>query len=443
MDAHDIKRLDREFHLHSWSAQGAIDPMVFDRGEGACFWDGSGKRYLDFFSQQVNLNTGHQHPRVIRAIREYAEKCCYCAPGFAHESRSRLAEALSRVTPGDLKRFFFTLSGAESNENAIKIARLSTGRFKILARYRSYHGASYGAVSLTGDPRRPPVEPTLPGIIHVLDPYCYRCSFKLSYPSCGIQCARHVEEILLYEDPGTVAGLFLETVTGSNGLFVPPPEYLPMVREICSRHGVLMICDEVMSGFGRTGRWFAVEHWDVVPDIITMAKGLTSGYVPLGAVAVSRKISDHFQDHVLWCGLTYNAHPLACAAGVATLRVYEEERLLERSTRLGRLLMEALKELEARHPCVGDVRGLGLFTLIELVKDKDTREPLVPWNAAGSALALTKEINRRLLAGGVYTWVRWNWIFVTPPLVITEDELKEGLDVIEGVLSFVDAQIGR
>jgi len=441
MDSVEIKRLDRQHHLHSWSAQSAIDPMVFDHGRGACFWDGNGKRYLDFFSQQVNLNTGFQHPKVVKAIQEQAEKCCYCAPGFAYEKRSELAHALSKVTPGDLKHFFFTLSGAESNENAIKIARLFSGKFKILARYRSYHGASFGAITLTGDPRRPPVEPGIPGVIHVLDPYCYRCSFNLTYPECGIQCAKHIDEIIRYEGPETVAGLFLETVTGSNGLFVPPPEYMPMIREICDRHNVLMICDEVMSAFGRTGKWFAVEHWDVVPDIITMAKGLTSGYVPLGAVAVSNRIADHFQDHVLWCGLTYNAHPLACGAAVATLKVYEEEGLLERSRRLGDLLMAELKGLQSRHPCVGDVRGIGLFTIIELVKDRDSREPLVPWNATGGALALTKEINKRLLAGGVYTWVRWNWIFVSPPLVISEEELKEGLGVIDEVLSFVDTQL--
>lgn len=442
MDAAEIKRLDRLHHLHSWSAQASLDPIVFEHGRGACFWDASGKRYLDFFSQQVNLNTGHQHPKVMEAIREQTTKCCYCGPGFAYEMRSRLAEKLSKVTPGDLDHLFFTLSGAESNENAIKIARLYSGKFKILARYRSYHGASYGAISLTGDPRRPPVEPGLPGVVHVLDPYCYRCSFSLSYPSCGLQCAKHIEEIILYQGAETVAGIFLETITGSNGLFVPPPEYLPTVRDICDRHKVLMICDEVMSGFGRTGKWFAVDHWKVVPDMITMAKGMTSGYVPLGAVAVSRKIADYFQDHVLWCGLTYNAHPLGCATAFATLKVYEEEGLIDRSRDMGVSLMRDLEALKMKHPCVGDVRGIGLFSVIELVRDKKSREPLVPWNASDQALAFTKEIHRRLLAGGVYTWVRWNWIFVTPPLVITEEELEEGLGIIDEVLSFVDTQIG-
>jgi taurine--2-oxoglutarate transaminase len=442
MDAAEVKRLDRAFHLHSWSVQGALDPIVFDHGKGACFWDANGKRYLDFSSQLMNLNTGFQHPKVVKAIQEQAAKCAFCGPGFAYETRSQLVDALRKITPGDLDHFFFTLGGAESNDNAIKIARLYTGKFKILARYRSYHGATFGAITLTGDPRRPPVEPGIPGVIHVFDPYCYRCSFNLTYPECGLQCAKNIEEVILYENPDTVAGIILETVTGSNGIFVPPPEYMPMVREICNRYGVLMICDEVMSGFGRTGHWFAIQNWDVTPDIITMAKGLTSGYLPLGAVTLSKRIYDHFQDHMLWCGLTYNAHPLSCGTAVATLEVYEEEGLIERARALGAQLMQELETLKEKHPSVGDVRGIGLFTIIELVKDRATREPLIPWNASGPDLTLNKEVNKRLLAGGVYTFVRWNWIFVVPPLVIKESELNEGLGVMDEVLSFADTQVG-
>lgn len=441
MDADTIKRLDKEHHLHSWSVQGQLDPIVFDHGEGACFWDAYGKRYIDFSSILMNLNTGYQHPKVVEAIKEQAEKCCYCSPSHAYESRSMLAEALSKVTPGDLGHFFFTLGGAESNDNAIKIARLYTGKFKVISRYRSYHGATFGAITLTGDPRRPPVEPGIPGVVHALDPYCYRCSFKLKYPECGIQCAKHIEEVILYENPDTVAAVVLESVTGSNGIFVPPPEYMPMVREICNKYNIMLVCDEVMSGFGRTGKWFAIQNWDVVPDIITMAKGLTSGYVPLGAVAVNQKIFDHFQDNMLWCGLTYNAHPLSCAAAVATLQVYHEEGLIDRARVLGEKLMKRLVEMKEKHPCVGDVRGIGLFNIIELVKDKATREPLIPWNASGPDLALNKEIHRKLLEGGVSTFVRWNWIFVCPPLVIKEEELNEGLEVIDNVLSFADTKL--
>jgi len=441
MDAAEIKRLDREHNLHSWSVQGALDPIVFDHGRGAWFWDADGKKYLDFASQLMNLNTGFQHPKVVKAIQDQAAQCCFCSPAFAYKTRSELVRALVEVTPGDLNHFFFTLGGAEANDNAIKIARLYTGKFKILARYRSYHGATFGAISLTGDPRRIPAEPGIPGVIHVLDPYCYRCSFNLTYPSCGLQCAKHIEEIILYENPDAVAAVFLEGVTGSNGILAPPPEYWPMVRDICTRHNVLLISDEVMSGFGRTGRWFAVDHWDVVPDMMTMAKGLTSGYLPLGAVAVSQKIADHFQDKMLWAGLTYNAHPLCCGAAAATLEVYKEEGLVDKAGTLGRTLRQELEALKERHPSVGDVRGLGLFCLIELVKDRESKEPLIPWNAAGPDLAFNKEINRRLLDGGLFTWVRWNWIFVVPPLVITEAELREGLEIIDRVLDFVDGQL--
>ena len=442
MDAKEIKMLDREHHLHSWSVQGAIDPIVFDRAQGSCFWDADGKRYLDFSAMLMNQNTGHQHPKVVKAIQDQAAKVCFCAPGMAYETRSALVGALKDLTPGDLNHFFFTLGGAESNENAIKMARLYTGKFKIISRYRSYHGATYGAITLTGDPRRPPVEPGIPGVIKVLDPYCYRCPFGQTYPGCGIQCAKHVEEVIQYENPDTIAAIFIEGVVGSNGIIVPPPEYTPMLREICTKYNILLVSDEVMSGFGRTGKWFAMNNWDVIPDMMTMAKGLTSGYMPLGAVAVNKKISDFFQDHMLWGGLTYNAHPLSCAAAVATLKVYQEENLIEGAAQKGKLLMDRLQALKEKHPSVGDARGLGLFTVLELVKDRETREPLVPWNAGGADLAISKEINKRLLAKGIYTFVRWNWIFVVPPLVITEDELNEGLDAIDEVLDYADSQVG-
>ena len=353
MDAVEIKQLDREHHLHSWSVQGAINPIVFDHAQGSCFWDADGKRYLDFASQLMNLNIGFQHPKVVKAIQDQAAKLCFCAPGTAYETRSQLVKALSEVTPGDLNHFFFTLGGAESNENAIKIARQFTGRFKIITRYRSYHGATYGAISLSGDPRRPPVEPGIPGIVRVFDPYCYRCSFGLKYPECNLQCARNIEEVIQYENPNTVAAVMFEGVTGSNGILVPPPGYLPLVREICDRYGILLISDEVMSGFGRTGQWFAVQNWDVVPDIITMAKGLTSGYLPLGGVAVTKKISDYFQDHMLWCGLTYNSHPLGCGAAVATLKVYEEEGLIEAARIRGEQLRTGLAALPGQTSLCG------------------------------------------------------------------------------------------
>jgi taurine--2-oxoglutarate transaminase len=441
VDFDEIRRLDLAHDLHSWSVQGTVDPLVFDHGQGAVFWDKRGKRFLDFAAQLVNLNTGHQHPRVVAAIKRQAEICCTCAPGFAHEPKSLLGKMLAEVTPGTLDKFFYTLGGAEANENAVKISRMYTGKHKILARWRSYHGATYGAITLSGDPRRPPVEPGIPGVVHVLDPFCYRCSFGLVHPQCDLQCLKHIHEVMLYENPDTIAAIIIEPVTGTNGIIVPPDGYLQGLRSLCDQYGILLIADEVMSGFGRTGRWFAIDHWGVTPDMITMAKGLTSGYLPLGAVALSADIARYFDDRMFWSGLTYSGHPLSCAAAVATLMAYKEEDLIEGAARKGRFLKEELEGLKERHPCVGDVRCIGLFALIELVKDKQSKEPLVKWNAQSAGLAVSKEINRRLLESGVYTVTRWNWIFVTPPLVVTESELKEGLCIIDEILTYIDGLV--
>lgn len=440
MNMSDVKRLDREHVIHSWSVQAAVDPLVITKTQGVYMWDENGKRYLDMFSQQVNHNIGHQHPKVVEAIKRQAEKVCYVAPGLAYESRSFLGKALAEITPGDLKKFFFTLAGADANENAVKMARAYTKKWKIVTRYRSYHGATYGAIALTGDPRRPPVEPVMPGVVRVFDPYCYRCSFGLTYPGCELRCAKSVEEVIQYETPETVAAVLVESVVGTNGLIVPPDGYMQYLRDICTRNGVVFITDEIMSGFGRTGKWFAVDHWNVVPDMITMAKGLTSGYVPLGAIAISKKITDVLDKQMLWAGLTYYAHPLACATAIATLQVYKDDQLMENATAMGNVVRRELDAIKAKHRSVGDTRGIGLFWVIELVKDKKTREPLVRWNAMGTEAAISREINKRLLERGVYTFVRWNFIFVTPPLCIKEDELLEGLRVIDQVLDYADSQ---
>lgn len=442
MSLSDVKRYDREYVIHSWSVQATLDPLVISKTQGVYMWDENGKRYIDMTSQLINQNIGHQHPKVVEAIRKQAEKVCFVAPGVAYESRSFLGKALAEVTPGDLKKFFFTLGGADANENAVKMARAYTKKWKIVTRYRSYHGATYGAIALSGDPRRPPVEPAMPGVVRVFDPYCYRCSFGLTYPSCDLRCAASVAEVIQYETPETVAAVLVETVVGSNGLIVPPDGYMQRLREICTQNGVLLIADEVMCGFGRTGKWFGVDHWKVIPDMITMAKGLTSGYVPLGAVALSKKITDVLDQQMLYAGLTYNAHPLACGAAIATLQVYKEDRLIENTVAMGEVVRRELEALKAKHRCVGDVRGIGLFWAIELVKDKKTREPLVKWNAMGSEAAISREINKRLLEGGVYTTVRWNFLFIAPPLCIKEDELREGLRVIDKVLEYADTQAG-
>jgi taurine--2-oxoglutarate transaminase len=442
MSQSETKKYDKEYIVHSWSVQSALDPLVITKTKGVHMWDENGKRYIDMTSQLMNQNIGHQHPKVIQAIKDQADKLCFVAPGVAYESRSFLGRALAEVTPGDLKRFFFTLSGADANENAVKIARMYTRKWKIITRYRSYHGATYGAIALSGDPRRPPVEPAMPGVVRVFDPYCYRCSFGLTYPECNLKCADSVEEVIQYETPETVAAVLVESVVGSNGLIVPPDGYMQRLREICTRNNVLLIADEVMSGFGRTGKWFAIDNWGVVPDMITMAKGLTSGYVPLGAVAISRKIMDVLDKQMLWAGLTYNAHPLACGAAIATLKVYEEDKMFANAVAMGDVIRKETDAMKDRHKSVGDARGLGLFWALELVKNKKTREPLVKWNAMGADAAAAKEINKRLLEGGVYTTVRWNYLFIAPPLCIQEAELREGLKGIDRALDYADSLAG-
>ncbi|MEE4275946.1 MAG: aminotransferase class III-fold pyridoxal phosphate-dependent enzyme [Thermoleophilia bacterium] len=429
-----IKTLDRRHIIHSWSVQAAVNPRVLERGEGVHFWDGDGKRYLDFSSALVNLSVGYQHPKVIQAMKDEAEKICYARPDWACDSRSRLGRDLAAVTPGDLDRFFFTTAGADANENAVKIARAYTGKSKILAKYRSYHGATYGAITLTGDFRRPPVEPGIPGVVHFLDPFCYRCPFGLTHPDCDLRCAEHVDEIIRYESPKTVAAVLLETHTGGAGFFAPPDGYYQRLREICDAHDVLLVLDEVMVGLGRTGEWFAIDHYDgVVPDMMTLAKGLTCGYIPLGCVAVSDRIMEKLDQEMLYVGLTYSAHPLACGTASAVLGVLHEEKLVENARRLGDVVRRQLEEVKARRRCVGDVRGTGLFFCLDLVADRATREPLSPALAGG--------VQKRLLERGLSTNVMGNLLFVGPPLIITEKELTEGIAIIDEVLGGIDAEL--
>src|SRR5690348_3429791 len=366
----------KDYVLYSWSVQNAINPIAVDRAEGRYFFDYDGNRYLDFASQLVNVSIGHSHPKVVQAIKDQAEKLATIGPPMASESRSRLGKLLAEVTPGDLRMSFFTNGGAEANENAIKLARWYTGRHKIIARYRSYHGATGGAITLTGDPRRWPAEPGLPGVVRMFDPYTYRCPAGHPDPCPVCTGAPHLEEILMYEGPHTVAAVILETVTGTNGIIVPPDGYLQSIRETCDKYGVLLITDEVMAGWGRTGQWFAVDHWDVVPDIITTAKGINSGYVPLGAMTVRDHVYEAIKDKFFAGGLTYSGHPLACAVGVASVETFRDEGIVENSAAQGEYLFGALGDLADRHPSIGEVRGRGLFWGIELVRNRDTREPL-------------------------------------------------------------------
>ncbi len=429
---------DRSHVIHSWSIQSKLNPIVVNEAEGVYFWDGKGKRYIDMASQLINSNIGHKHPKVVKAIQEQAEKLCFVAPGFATETRSTLAKKLSEVCPGNINRFFFTNGGADANENAVKIAKMYTRKTKIISRYRSYHGATYGAISLTGDPRRAPVEPAIPGVVRVFDPYCYRCSFGKEYPNCKMECISHIEEIILYENPDTIAAFILEPITGSNGVFIPPKEYMKRLRELCNKYNIVLIADEVMSGFGRTGKWFGMNLFDVVPDIMTMAKGINSGYVPLGAVGVSDKIYEVIKDKFLYCGLTYSGHALACAAAIATIDAYKEEKLIDNAAAMGIVMADLMKDMQYKHPCVGDVRNVGLFGVIELTKNRKSREPIVPWNSTGEVMA---KITRSLLDSGVYMYIRWNYMFVVPPVIINKEQMKEAFKTIDRALDIGDKYV--
>ena len=434
MTGEEMIALVKKHTLFEWSAQSKVDPLPVAKAKGVYFWTPEGKRFLDFNSQLMSVNIGHGDPRVIEAIHQQASTLAYANPYMATEPRARLGAKLAEITPGDIDTFFFTNGGAESNENAIKIARLFTGRHKILTRYRSYHGATAGSMSLTGDPRRWANEPGIPGIIRVFDPYH---GIERGWDTVE-QALTNIEEVIQLEGGQNIAAFILEPVTGTNGVLVPPQGYLQGVREICTRHGILMIADEVMSGFGRTGEWFAVDHWKVVPDLLTMAKGLTSSYLPLGAVGVRHHIATYFQEKVFYGGLTYNSHPMGCAAALATIRVYEEDRLIENAKRMGQVLKQLLFELASQHPSVGAVRSIGLFGLVELVRNRKTREPMAPFNGSSEEM---KALGRFFLEQGLYTFVRWNTFFTNPPLCISEKELREGFAIIDRGLQAADKAV--
>ena len=444
MTAEEIVSLSRQYTLYEWSAQGAVDPIAVDRAEGVYFYSPGGTRYLDFNSQLMSVNIGHGDRRVTSAIARQAEKLAYANPFMAHEPRARLGQKLAEVTPGDIDVFFFTNGGAEANENAIKLARQLTGRHKILARYRSYHGATGQVITATGDPRRWPWEPFLmPGVVHFFDPYRYRSALHhgradVSEEQFTRDYLAHLEDVIQLEGPETIAAILLETVTGTNGVIVPPQGYLPGVRDLCDRYVILLICDDVMSGFGRTGAWFAVDHWGVVPDMITMAKGLTSSYLPLGAVGMRRSIAEGFRDRVFYGGLTYNSHPMGCAAALATIAVYEEDGLIEHARAMGEIMAGHHADLMARHPSVGAVRSIGLFGMIDVVRSRSPFEPMAPYNGTSDEM---KAIAKYLRDHGLYTFLRWNGIHTNPPLIITEEQLAEGFAIIDGALSIADQSV--
>jgi taurine--2-oxoglutarate transaminase len=434
MTGEQIVDLCRRHTLFEWSAQSAVDPIPVARAKGIYFWTPEGKRFIDFNSQLMCVNIGHGDERVIRAIQEQAATLAYANPFMATDVRARLGVKLTEITPGDIDTFFFTNGGAEANENAIRIARLFTGRHKIAARYRSYHGGTAGSLTLTGDPRRWAAEPGIPGVFRIPDFY--------HGIQRGSDTAEEVlgltEEILELEGPQTIAAIIVEPVVGTNGILVPPDGYMQGLRHLCDQHGILLIADEVMAGFGRTGEWFSVDHWKVVPDLISMAKGLTSAYVQLGAVGMRRHIADHFQKNVFYGGLTYNSHPLACAAALATIAVYEEDGLIENSRRLGTVMHGMLADLERRHASVGATRSIGLFGIVELVRNPETREPMAPFNGTSPEMqALSKFFRQE----GLYTFVRWNTFFTNPPLCITEAEMRAAFAIIDKGLEITDRAV--
>lgn len=437
----EILELSKKHNFWTWSAQHNVHPIPVKRAKGVYFWDVDDKRYLDLNSMTMCVNIGHGDERVINAMVDQVRELPYAGPGMATKPRAMLGKLLCEICPPGLTKFLYTLGGADANENAIKLARAYTGKHKILARYRSYHGASYGAIAATGDPRRVAWEPTvMPGVVHFLDPYRYRSTFHRLNPNIsdeefGKDYLNHLEEVIQYEGPETIAAIMMESVTGTNGIFVPPTGYMQGVRALCDKYHIVMIADEVMSGFGRTGEWFAVNHWKVVPDIMTMAKGLTSGYAPLGAVAMKDEIAATFDDRVFQGGLTYNGHPVSSAAAIANIQVMKQDNLVEKSKQTGKVMAEMLAELVERHPSVGEVRSIGLFGAIELVKNKATREPMAGYGMGSPEMSAIKQY---LLDHGVYLYTHWNIILLIPPLIITEGELAEGFDVIEKAIKITD-----
>ncbi len=432
LTAEEIIQLCRAHTLFDWMVQSDANPLAVDHAKGVYFYTTDGKRYLDFNSQLMSVNAGHGDPRIIEAIKRQLDKLAYVNPiVHTHEARALLGKKLAELMPGDMDKVYFTLGGAEANEYAIKIARLFTGRHKILARYRSYHGGAGQAISLTGEPRRWANEPAAPGIVHVLDPY-----HGPKRPADSAQDAlRYLEETIQLEGPHTIAAFILEPVAGTNGILIPPEGYMQGVRALCDLYGILMICDEVMSGFGRTGEWFAVDHWKVVPDLMTMAKGLTSSYVPLAAVGMRHHIGEYFEKNLFAGGLTYSSHPLGCAAALGTIRAYEEDDMVANARQMGEVMKRHHETLRGRHPSVGLTRSIGLFGVLELVRDRRTMEPLAPFNGTSNEM---KAIGRYLRDHGLFTFIRWHTVMTNPPLCITEDELAEGFAILDKALEVTD-----
>lgn len=440
MTPEEIRETQKTYVLQSWNKQKGLNPIPIEHCDNIYLYDYDGNRYADMSSLHVNMNLGYGNEDINNAIKSKLERYAFISEAYADEDRAELAKLIVSLMPDNMGKVFFTNAGADANENAVKIARMYTGRNKIFSRYRSYHGSTFGAGNLTGEPRRYALEPGVPGFVKFMDPYLYRDNLPFATEEeCTAYYLRKLEEQIVYENPDNVAAIVMETITGTNGIIIPPKGYLPGVRKICDKYGIMMVCDEVMAGWCRTGKMFAFQNFDVKPDIVTFAKGVTCGYVQLGGVCVSKEIAAYFDDHVLSCGLTYNGHPLACAAGVACVNYYLKHDIPGHVTEVGKVLGELLEAMKAKHPCVGDVRYIGLFSAVELVKDKTTREPFVPYGrdpegVMGKVLGMLKA--RRFMTFG-----HENMILVAPPLIITEAQLREELAKLDEVLGEVDKMI--
>lgn len=429
-----------DYTLFSWAKQGGLNPINALSGKGSYVYDRDGKKYLDFSSQLMNVNIGHGDQRITDAVAKQMQEVSYVYPGMATDVRGKLGKKIAEITPGNLTKTFFTLGGAEAIENSIKLARIYTGRHKIITHYRSYHGATYGAISAGGDPRRFPIDSqAMPNVVHVENPYAYRCPWNSdSIEQCGERALAHLERVVKFENPDSIAAILFEGESGSSGCIKYPPMYLKKVRELCDQYGILFIDDETMSGFGRTGKMFGIDHHGVTPDIMVMAKGLTSGYLPLGAMTVTNTIANYFNENPMLLGLTYSAHPVSCAAALANLNIIVDEGLVDKAAQMGRYIESEVEKLKAKHPSIGDFRNTGLLGCIELVKNRETKEPVTPWNAKPNEMEVTAKMAAKVRELGMFTFVRWNWIFIAPPLNVTKEEVDEGLGIISQVIEIAD-----
>ncbi len=442
-EAEQILQSSLDHTFFSWSKQGGLNPLNIERAEGVYLYDRSGKRHIDFSSQLMNVNIGHGHPAVIEAVHQQMKEVCFVSPSMVTAARSKLGAKLAEITPGHLTKTFFTLGGSEAIENAIKLARLYTGRHKIMTLYRSYHGATYGSITAGGDPRRLPVDSQqLPNVVHVQNPYSYRCPwYSSSAEECGERAIANMEKILKYEGPESFAAILMEGESGTSGCIKYPPFFWKKVKALADKYGILTIDDEVMSGFGRTGKWFGIDNHDIAPDIMCIAKGLTAGYLPLGGIVVSDKIAKAFDERVLPLGLTYSAHAVSCAAGVAVLDIYEKEGLIERAAETGKYIDQCVADLMGKHPSIGDFRNTGMLGCIEFVKNRETKEPMAPWNAKPHEMGVMAKVKNKIKELGMFTFVKWNFLFIAPPLTITRAQVDEGMDIISQAIALADEEV--